>query len=87
MFSAFTKIDHFLFAFYCLCRQFEHLTLVDEKVGEKSRIVVSAPLSTEEAQDLEDTSCGLHEEGQSYSDLPAAPQQSPNGSRRNVVNI
>jgi hypothetical protein len=51
-------------------RQFEHLTAIDEKVGESRKIPDADPGLKQNETD--DTSCGLDEEGQSYSDLPAA---------------
>ncbi len=55
----------------CYRRQFEELAAKGEKVGEASP-ALQAQLAALQAQ-VDDTSCGLEEEGQSQLELPAAP--------------
>jgi AAA family ATP:ADP antiporter len=58
-------------------KEFERLTAADEKVGETPVVAAQAMQELSQAQnDEEDTSCGLDEEGQTYSDLPDAETKS-----------
>jgi AAA family ATP:ADP antiporter len=63
-------------------KEFERLTVADEKVGEEPAVAAVKMEELSQTQnDDEDTSCGLDEEGQTYSDLPDAASTAASESK------